>query len=84
MAKTKRKLPVERAAPVSTMARTSGQDSLSKSVPNLNQMWGKLVMMGAGRSSLLAIMVEITDTSTTKMMSIASHIDEDVKVVTNL
>ncbi len=67
MAEMKWKFPVERAAAVLTMARTSGQDSLSKSVPNLSQMWGKLVMMGAGRSSLFAVTGESTDMSTTKI-----------------
>jgi hypothetical protein len=43
------------------------QDSLSKSVPNLSQMWGKLVMMGTRRSSLFAVTVESTDMSTTKI-----------------
>jgi hypothetical protein len=67
MAETKWKFPVERAAVVLTMARTSRQDLLSKSDPKLSQMWGKLVMMGAGRSSLFAVAVESTDMSTTKI-----------------
>jgi hypothetical protein len=66
MAKTKLKFPVERAAALSMMAWTSGHDLSAKSVPNLGQMWGKLVMMGAGRSSLFAVAVESTDTSATK------------------
>ena len=35
--------------------------------PNLSRMWGKLVMMGARRSSLFVVAVESKATPTTKI-----------------